>query len=294
MFYLFLLLHVALCTRRSTWCHNKAYRIQKDCNFGENVANSPIYMKPIPLIVHPPKTKTEAENHISQTSMFGFHGSFQVCKSSKNATTLSADLHLFGERFSVSVNPLDPIDGVDSLHSATFYIMLMHIKSTEFTQNTWKYHFPKHFQYRSELFSFLRLFFSLKGNCAPTNQSHPSITAREKKQFHQPSIPILEIQSKMQSRASCRGEKSGTGIQELYVLNKEWTIADHFMSLINTVNQGHRHLTSDSNIDTSVHPWRPKSLNLHDYITTSLHFNNALLPRPRSDSWRPPHSGFLP
>lgn len=137
-------------------------------------------MKPIPLIVHPPKTKTEAENHISQTSMFGFHGSFQVCKSSKNATSLSADLHLFGERFSVSVNPLDPIDGVDSLHSATFYIMLMHIKSTEFTQNTWKYHFPKHFQYRSELCSFLRLFFSLKGNCAPTNQSHPSITAREK------------------------------------------------------------------------------------------------------------------
>ena len=137
-------------------------------------------MKPIPLIVHPPKTKTEAENHISQTSMFGFHGSFQVCKSSKNATSLSADLHLFGERFSVSVNPLDPIDGVDSLHSSTFYIMLMHIKSTEFTQNTWKYHFPKHFQYRSELFSFLRLFFLLKGNCASTNQSHPSMTAREK------------------------------------------------------------------------------------------------------------------
>lgn len=112
------------------------------------------YMKPIPLIVHPPKTKTEAENHISQTSMFGFHVSFQVCKSSKNATSLSAGLHLFGERFSVSVNPLE--------HSSTFYSMPMHIKCTEFAQNTWKYHFPKHFQYRSELFSFLRLFFYSK------------------------------------------------------------------------------------------------------------------------------------
>lgn len=125
----------------------------------------------------------------------------------------------------------------------------------------------------------------------PTSPIHDG---QGKKPFHQPSIPILEIQSKMQSRASCRGEKSGTGIQELYVLNKEWTIVDHFMSLINTVNQGHRHLTSDSNIDTNVHPWRPKSLNLHNYITTSLHFNNTLLPRPRSDSWRPPNSGFLP
>lgn len=160
-------------------------------------------MKPIPLIVHPPKTKTEAENHISQTSMFGFHGSFQVCKSSKNATSLSADLHLFGERFSVSVNPLDPIDGVDSLHSSTFYIMLMHIKSTEFTQNTWKYRFPKHFQKRSELFRFLRLFF-LTQRKLRLNQPVPSFhDGQGKKQFHQPSIPILEIQSKMQSRASC-------------------------------------------------------------------------------------------
>lgn len=182
------------------------------------------YMKPIPLIVHPPKTKTEAENHISQTSMFGFHVSFQVCKSSKNATSLSAGLHLFGERFSVSVNPLE--------HSSTFYSMPMHIKCTEFAQNTWKYHFPKHFQYRSELFSFLRLFFLLKGNCASTNQSHPSMTAREKN--HSISLPFQswrynprcraghpasQKQDNSSFQASVKnwtpglGEKSGTGIQ---------------------------------------------------------------------------------
>lgn len=198
MFYLFLLLHVALCTRRSTWCHNKTYRIQKGCNFWGKCCKFTYIKKPIPLNVHPPKTKTEAENHISQTSMFGFHVSFQVCKSSKNATSLSADSHLFGERFSVSVNPLDPIDGVGSLHSSTFYIMPMHIKSTEFTVEI---PFSKAFPIYIWTLQLSRLFFHSKETAPqPTSPIHDG---QGKKQFHQPSIPILEIQSKMQSRASC-------------------------------------------------------------------------------------------